>query len=127
MTRRFQPLGALESAVMAVAWGACPLSVRDVVDALADRGLAYTTVMTTLDRLYKKGLLLREKRGQAFWYRPAMERSVYERRLVTAVLEGLPTSSQEALLSGFLDFAASDETTLQALERLIAERKREEA
>lgn len=112
---------------MDVAWAEGPLSVREMQDALADRALAYTTVMTTLDRLYKKGLLLREKRGHAFHYRPALEKAAYERRLVTAVLSGLSTSSSEALLSGFLDFAAADGDTLDALERLIAERKREEA
>lgn len=111
---------------MDVVWQHSPASVRDVGLALADRDLAYTTVMTTLDRLYKKGLLQREKRSHAFLYRPAMARETYERRMVATVLEKLPASSREALLSGFLDYAVTDEGTLDALERLIAERKRGE-
>jgi predicted transcriptional regulator len=111
---------------MEAMWRQAPASVRDMVAALADRDLAYTTVMTTLDRLYKKGLLAREKEGQAFLYRPAMDRETYDRRLVSNVLEGLPTESREALLSGFLDFAATDDATLDILERLISERKRGE-
>lgn len=121
-----RPLGDLELAVMEAMWRKAPASVRDVVAALAGRDLAYTTVMTTLDRLFKKGLLFREKEGQAFLYRPVMDRVTYERRLVSTVLEGLPAESREAILSGFLDFAAADDATLDTLERLISERKRGE-
>lgn len=111
---------------MEALWRHFPASVRDVSQALAGRKLAYTTIMTTLDRLYKKGLLDRDKQSHAFLYRPKMDRATYERRLVATVLGNLPTSSKEALLSGFLDFASTDEETLDALERLIAERKQEE-
>lgn len=123
-----RPLGALELAVMETLWRRSPASVRDVGEALAERGLAYNTLMTTLDRLYKKGLLEREKQSHAFYYRPVMDRETYERHLVANVLESLPTASHEAMLTGFLDFAtAVDDTTLDTLERLIAERKRGEA
>jgi predicted transcriptional regulator len=117
-------LGELEKAVMEALWQSAPGTVRDVSQTLASRGLAYTTIMTTLDRLYKKGLLEREKSGHAFCYWPTMGREAYERRLVADILGGLPMASREALLSGFLDYAVTDETTLDALERLIAERKR---
>lgn len=126
MMKDLRPLGELEQAVMEAAWRASPLSVHDASQLLAERGLAYTTLMTTMDRLYKKGLLAREKRGHAFIYRPSIERDAYERRLVAAVLESLPTASKEAMLSGFLDYATTDDQTLEALERLLADRKREE-
>ena len=119
-----RPLGNLEQAVMDVLWRKAPGSVHDVIKALADRDPAYTTVMTTLDRLHKKGLLDRAKRGHAFHYQPAMTREDFERRLVSAMLGGLPAASRDALLVGFLDFAGDDEDTLVTLERLIAERKR---
>ena len=66
-------LGELEQAVMEVLWGSpTALSVRDVQAALADdRGLAYTTVMTVMDRLAKKGQLLRELDGRDWRYSPA--------------------------------------------------------
>lgn len=127
MTRpNHQPLGELEQAVMGALWQQAPGTVRDVAQALAARKLAYTTLMTTLDRLHKKGLLAREKAGHAFRYWPALDRPAYERRMVATVLSELPTASREALLSGFLDFAATDESTLDALELLIAARKREQ-
>jgi hypothetical protein len=62
-------LGPLEMQVMNVAWSVGRCSVRDVVERLNSK-LAYTTVMTTLDRLFKKGLLEREKSERAFLYSP---------------------------------------------------------
>lgn len=121
-----RPLGDLELAVMEVLWRRSPANVRDVMSAIAERNLAYTTVMTTLDRLYKKGLLTRKKESHAFMYSPTMDRTTYERRLVAGVLGGLPAASREALLFGFLDYASADEQTLDDLERMIAERKRRE-
>ena len=59
-----QPLGPLEVTVMEILWARGEANVRDVVDRL-HRPLAYTTIMTTLDRLYKKGLLARRKSDRA--------------------------------------------------------------
>src|SRR5436305_184687 len=66
-----QPLGPLEVTVMEILWAHGETNVRDVVDRL-ERPLAYTTVMTTLDRLYKKGLLAPRKSERAFDYTPAV-------------------------------------------------------
>jgi predicted transcriptional regulator len=61
-------LGALEREVMAIVWDRGEVNVRDTSARLSSR-VAYTTVMTTLDRLFKKGLLTRRKVGRAFVYR----------------------------------------------------------
>lgn len=65
--------GELEQAVMSILWARPDsVSVRDVHDLLSlDRDLAYTTVMTVLDRLAKKGLATRHLEGRAWLYRPA--------------------------------------------------------
>ena len=70
-------LGELEAAVMGILWArAHRLSVRDVHDLLAqDRDLAYTTVMTVLDRLAKKGLVTRKLDGRAWLYEPSQTRT----------------------------------------------------
>lgn len=120
-----RPLGSLEQATMEVLWKQAPASVHEVHEALVDRELAYTTVMTILDRLHKKGLVVRSKRSQAYLYEPVMGREAFERRLVSSVLGGMPNASRDALLAGFLDFAGEDLATLDQLERLIAERKRD--
>lgn len=64
--------GELEHAVMRILWSRPEsVSVREVHDALIDqRELAYTTVMTVLDRLAKKGLATRYLEGRAWLYRP---------------------------------------------------------
>ena len=58
---------------MEIMWTGGESNVRDVAEKL-DRQLAYTTVMTTLDRLYKKGLLERRKSDRAFIYSPRLSR-----------------------------------------------------
>ena len=109
---------------MELVWRADALAVRDVVRALGAK-LAYTTVMTTLDRLFKKGLLAREKEGNAFVYRAALSRDDYHRRMVEDAVGALLAKSAVPVLAGFVDAAAaSDEKNLARLERLIAERRR---
>lgn len=82
-------LGELEGAVLDVLWKQeNPLRVRQVLEALtSDRELAYTTVMTVLDRLAKKSLVLREQaNGERAWvYRPALSRA----RLIADEVSGL--------------------------------------
>jgi predicted transcriptional regulator len=81
-------LGGLETKVMEVLWDASsPLSVREVHDVLNESAdLAYTTVMTVLDRLAKKQILLRDRDGKAWLYRAAESR---EQLLAGEVLEAM--------------------------------------
>jgi len=65
---RVTRLGELERAAMQVVWQAGTATAREVEAALADRGLAYTTWLTVLGRLERKGLLARTKVGRAFAY-----------------------------------------------------------
>ena len=81
-------LGDLETRVMELLWEEHPLSVRAACERL--RGdHAYTTIMTTMDRLHKKRLLRRKKDGNAFLYEPAMDRAEYQKRVVEAALTPL--------------------------------------
>lgn len=118
-------LGELEQGVMEVLWDAGPLAVREVQGRVARGKLAYTTVMTTLDRLFKKRLLTREKVGLAFVYTPAMDRGEYQRRIVEAAVGPLLEHGPGAVLAAFVDVAAEiSEDNLQALEQLIAARRK---
>lgn len=121
-------LGSLELELMEIVWSRRECSVRDVVDALR-RSLAYTTVMTTLDRLYKKGLLERHKAQRAFLYSPSLSRQDWERRragnLVADFLSG-PRPSRELLLSCLLDAVGThDAALLDELEKKIRLRRKE--
>src|SRR3989442_10897477 len=88
-------LGPLEARVVEIVWKrAVPVSVRDLQADL--RGLAYTTVMTTLDRLYKKGVLRRHKACRAFLYSARITPRVLEqalaRRLTAWLIRATPYS-----------------------------------
>lgn len=74
----FQPLGPLESDVMIALWQHGAGNVRDVMLRL-HRPLAYTTVMTTLNRLWRKGILDRRKVVRAFHYAPRYSRQEWEK------------------------------------------------
>jgi len=81
-------LGELEAKIMAVLWRQRSAStVREVLGRLADqRPLAYTTVMTVMDRLTRKGLLRRRNRGRAFEYEPAVSEGQYTASLMHELL-----------------------------------------
>jgi predicted transcriptional regulator len=80
--------GDLESAIMDVVWAAeRPFAVREVRERMDYcRPVAYTTVMTVMDILYRKGVLCREKSGRAWRYWPVEAREEHDARLMAEVL-----------------------------------------
>lgn len=90
--RRF---GELEAAVMDCVWRhGRQMSVRDVLDDLSrGRTIAYTTVLTVMDKLHTKGWLSRERAGRAFVYEATRGREAYTARLMR---DALSTSSNQA-------------------------------
>jgi predicted transcriptional regulator len=121
-------LGTLEFELMEILWANGDGNVRDVAPKLS-RPLAYTTVMTTLDRLFKKGFLGRHKSDRAFVYSPLFSRQEWERRragnLVADFLCG-PHPSRELLLSCLLDAVGEhDAALLDELEKKIRTRRKE--
>jgi len=118
-------LGELEARVLEVLWASNePLSVRDVGAALRRRpALAYTTVMTVLDRLHDKGYVTRAKLGRAFAYRPKIAREAFlAERAATALSPKGPPAN--AVLAAFLDSVESrDPEVLDRLAALIAARR----
>ena len=83
-----RPFGELEAAIMRELWErAEPATVRDVLASLsASRKLAYTTVMTVMDNLHRKGQLTREMSGRAWLYRPVRTRAEHAAALLQDVL-----------------------------------------
>lgn len=77
-------LGTLERVVMDRLWSwGRPATVREVRDDLAEeRDLAYTTVMTVMDNLHRKGELTRERHGRAYLYLPARSREDWSAGLI---------------------------------------------
>jgi predicted transcriptional regulator len=92
-------LGELERSVMNVLWdAAAPVTVREVLDSLGERDLAYTTIMTVLDRLGAKEMVRRERDGRAFRYAPALTRDAATSELLHAALDEAGTDRTAALV-----------------------------
>jgi predicted transcriptional regulator len=115
-------LGEREREVLEVLWSEGSATVQQVAECLQST-LAYTTVMTTLDRLFKKGILLRDKRERAFVYRPAVSRGELERDRAAAMIRGFFSGSamdHDALLSYLVNAVQSfDRDLLQRLEEEV--------
>lgn len=125
MSRKWEQLGALETTVMEVAWRDAPVTARQVCDRLTGkRERAYTTIMTTMDRLFRKGLLAREKDGVAWRYSPTVSRVEFESGLATELAAEILQDHGDVALSAFVDATATfDEGLLDRLSQLIEQRR----
>src|SRR5688572_21950158 len=121
-------LGKLARQVLEETWRLGEVSVRDVHRALEER-IAYTTLMTTLDRLYKKNLLARRKDGRAVVYSAAVSQEEFDRGIKEDVVDGLlghGADEVQPVLACIVDtITERDRELLDELERLVQEKKRE--
>lgn len=105
-------------------WRRGEASVRDVQEAFGERA-AYTTLMTTLDRLRRKKLLNRRKEGRAFLYTPRVSREEFEQTVTKEVIDGLLGSDAEPVLLQFVEAVSErDRRLLDELDRLVNEKRR---
>ena len=119
-------LGTLEQRTMEIVWERGEVTVRDVLGVVGD-AVAYTTVMTTLDRLFKKGLLRRRKAGRAFAYEAVVTRADLEQVLAAGLVDRVLRVEQAPLpaLSTLVDAVGDrDRALLDDLERLVREKRR---
>jgi predicted transcriptional regulator len=112
--------GDLETVVMDRVWSReGTTKVREVFEDLREeREIAYTTVMSTMDNLHRKGWLSRKRQGKAFLYWPSLTREQYSARLMRDALDG--GGNPGLVLSHFLEQMTDEEsatlrTTLQRL------------
>jgi predicted transcriptional regulator len=110
-------LRELETAVMEQVWAHDrPVTAREVADALArQRPLAYTTVLTVMNRLVKKGILAKQRPGRAATFRAVRSREAYTAALMAAVLG--TASDAPAVLLRFADELPADQA--EALRRAL--------
>jgi predicted transcriptional regulator len=120
-------LGKLERQVLEETWRRGETTVRDVYIAFEEK-IAYTTLMTTLDRLFKKNLLDRRKDGRAFSYTPLVSREELEQGIREDVIDGLlgQGSLGEPILACIVDAVGErDLASLDELDRLIKKKRQE--
>jgi predicted transcriptional regulator len=119
--------GTLELRVMDLLWRRRGgLTVRDIQPDFP--AAAYTTLMTTMDRLHRKGVLDRRKDGRAFVYTPVCTREEFESRLVTRALTPLLKGNAAQPILSFLveEVSRQDDRLLDELERLVREKRRQQ-
>lgn len=119
MTRPIEGLGPLEGKVMEFVWDRNePVTVREVLAQVGrKRKLAYTTVMTVMDRLKGKGLLRRRMVGHAYLYRAAVDRERFTREAIDRLLRG--ARDRRSVLAAFIQ--SVDPSELKDLRGLIEE------
>jgi predicted transcriptional regulator len=118
--------GPLEANIIEAVWSSekKPLTVREVYEKLKQKkDIAYTTVMSTMDRLYSKGILSRRiekgKGGLFYVYWPKLEEQNFKKSAVRQVINSLMENFGEIVASYLLEEATSDREELKALrERL---------
>ena len=118
MSKR-RPMGSLEAETLGGLWRSdTPMNPREVQEALGDDDLAYTTVMTILTRLWRKGLAHRAKQGRAFAYSAAITEADLAATKMAAMLASV--TDRQAAMSRFVDGLDPREATAlrEALDKL---------
>ncbi len=127
MSRRKSPvLTDHELRLMEVLWRKQRATVADVVEALPPPPLTYSTVLTTLRTLERKGHVAHEEEGRAFVYRPSVQRADAAKSAVRHVLDRFFASSPGALAVTLLDDARLNDDDLTHIKRILARRRKEE-
>ena len=120
-------LGPQEERILEELWNRGDAPVRDLLDHTC-HDLAYTTVMTTLDRLYKKNLLSREAEGRAFRYTPRLSREDLQREAAgEALRQLLDASPAPAMPLSYLVevLTEHDAKLLEDLRRVVDAKRKE--
>ena len=118
--------GTLELRVLEALWRRGEATVRDLCEDFP--AAAYTTLMTTMERLHRKGVLARQKSGRAFLYRAVSSRQELESGLLARTIQPLLSGdSAGPVLSCFVEeVSRQDERLLDELERLVREKRRQQ-
>lgn len=114
-------LGELEKQVMLYIWSAGEADVKQASAVIAkQRGCSLNTVQSTMERLFKKGLLAREKKGHAYVYRAKVAREELIAQLIHNVTDDFIDDGEHSLVAAFSSVSSQlNEADLDELEQLI--------
>ena len=120
-------LGELEKQVLQYLWTSPAVDVKRVHAELSkQRDSSVNTVQSALERLFKKGLLRREKQGHAYLYFAQIERGDLIAKLIDSVASDFVSKGESSMVAAFSSVSSEmDETQLDQLEKLI-ERQRKQ-
>lgn len=119
-------LGELETAVLERLWSSGASDVKAVHHSIGEpRGITLNTVQSAMERLFRKGLLTREKVSHAYVYSPRQSREELGARVVQDVVARLLRGEAAPVLEAFVDLAVrTDASNLDRLEELIARKRK---
>ncbi len=119
-----QTFGDLEQEIMDVLWRMGSATVKRVHEELSrEKEIAYTTVITVMNRLVEKNLLTKEKEGKIYRYAPTLTEEEYKRVVSQKVVEGLLELDGKTAIAAFIEKVAEDPEDLELLEKLIEQKK----
>jgi predicted transcriptional regulator len=122
MTEPIETLGQLQQEVMDEVWQLNRATVADIHARLAKRRqIAYTTVLTTMRNLEKRGMLTHTQRGKAYVYSPTMPRKDYTAGTVADFVDRVFSGDREKLLCHLLGADEVDSADLERIRKLIDE------
>ena len=100
-------MSKLEQEAMVIIWNCKSCSVRDIMAKLTNSKLAYTTVATVLQRLYKKGIVTRKGQGVSFIYLPKVTKETYAKKIAQIFIKNFYSAFSDTAI---VSFAESMET-----------------
>jgi predicted transcriptional regulator len=113
----FRPLGHLEEEIMQIIWQCDQVTVREVYEHVhKHRSIAYTTIMTIMDRLAKKNMLQRVKVGRAYAYEAKITQNDFNSHVSRSIIDTLLQHYGDLAISQFID--AVDKVDPKKLEQL---------
>ena len=101
-------LGERELEVMKILWREETLSAKQVLHHLPESDLSLSTMQSTLERLHRKALLIREKAGRFYVYRASVSRSALITLLLGDIVERISDGQMAPMISGFMDFIGEE-------------------
>ncbi|MFQ6082053.1 MAG: BlaI/MecI/CopY family transcriptional regulator [Candidatus Aminicenantia bacterium] len=122
-----QLLGKLEEKILLVLWQEKEVTGREIFEKISqEKKIAYTTVLTVLDRLVKKGLVIKDKKGEVYSYRAAFNKNEFTDYISQQILRGVFDLSERATFSSFVEILSEfDPQRLDLLSSIINRKKRE--
>ena len=117
----------LELQILKILWGKSPQLVRDIRDELAKLGrdIAHTSVITTLNTMVKKRIVIRKKEGNAFLFSPRITREQVSRSVLGDIVNRVFDGSAKAVLLGVFEQNDINRGELKELRKLIDQRIKE--
>lgn len=118
-------IGRLERAILEILWENQGIPGREIHQRmLKGRKLAYTTTLTVLDRMVKKGTALRKREASLFRYYPSMKKEEFEHRVASTMIKGIYEMAPSPAISTFVDILSGmDKSKINKIIRQVKKKK----